>query len=396
MNGDVVHSRCCGVDVHKESRKFGTTTQEINAFVDWLRSRDIRLVAMESTGVYWRPVWNLLEGQFDVKLANSEHIRNIPGRKTDRKDGEWIAKLLQHDLVPTSFIPPKQIRELRDLTRSRTKLVHGRSAVANRVQKVLEDANIKLASVATDILGHSGRAMLDAMVQGQTDVAVLADMARGRMREKIPRLQLALAGHITAHHRMLLRELLDQIDFLDGKIFALESEIWQRSKHFEEAIQLWSTIPGVDRLSAATLVAEIGVDMQQFPSAGHLASWAGLCPGNNESGGKRKSGKLRHGNPWLRSLLCQTAWAASRTKKTYLSAQFHRLAARRGGKRANIAVAHTILVIAYHILKEKRPYQELGGDYFDRIRADGLKRYYVRRLQGLGLEVTLTPVAASS
>jgi transposase len=414
MNGDVVHSRCCGVDVHKdsiaacmrwiddsgnvakESRKFGTTTQEINAFVDWLRSRDIRLVAMESTGVYWRPVWNLLEGQFDVKLANSEHIRNIPGRKTDRKDGEWIAKLLQHDLVPTSFIPPKQIRELRDLTCSRTKLVHGRSAVANRVQKVLEDANIKLASVATDILGHSGRATLDAMVQGQTDVAVLADMARGRMREKIPRLQLALAGHITAHHRMLLRELLDQIDFLDGKIFALESEIWQRSKHFEEAIQPWSTIPGVDRLSAATLVAEIGVDMQQFPSAGHLASWAGLCPGNNESGGKRKSGKLRHGNPWLRSLLCQTAWAASRTKKTYLSAQFHRLAARRGGKRANIAVAHTILVIAYHILKEKRPYQELGGDYFDRIRADGLKRYYVRRLQGLGLEVTLTPVAASS
>ena len=414
MNGDVVHSRCCGVDVHKdsiaacmrwiddngnvakESRKFGTTTQEINAFADWLRSRDIRLVAMESTGVYWRPVWNLLEGQFEVKLANSEHIRNIPGRKTDRKDGEWIAKLLQHDLVPTSFIPPKEIRELRDLTRSRTKLVHGRSAVANRVQKVLEDANIKLASVATDILGHSGRAMLDAMVQGQSDVAVLADMARGRMREKIPRLRLALEGHITAHHRMLLRELLDQIDFLDGKIFALEGEIWQRSKQFEKPIRLWSAIPGVDRLSAATLVAEIGVDMRQFPSAGQLASWAGLCPGNNESGGKRKSSKLRHGNPWLRSLLCQVAWAASRTKKTYLSAQFHRLAARRGGKRANIAVAHTILVIAYHILKEKRPYQELGGDYFDRIRAEGLKRYYVRRLQGLGMEVTLTPVAVSS
>lgn len=414
MDGDVVHSRCCGVDVHKdsiaacvrwiddtgkvgkESRKFGTTTQEINAFANWLRSRDIRLVAMESTGVYWRPIWNLLEGRFEVKLANSEHIRNIPGRKTDRKDGEWIAKLLQHDLVPTSFIPPKEIRELRDLTRSRTKLVQGRSAVANRVQKVLEDANIKLASVATDILGHSGRAMLDAMVSGQTDVTILADMARGRMREKIPRLQLALAGYITGHHRMLLRELLDQIDFLDGKIFALETEIWRQSKPFEEAIRLWTTIPGVDRLLAATLIAEIGVDMGQFPSAGHLASWAGLCPGNNESGGKRKSGKLRHGNPWLRSVLCQAAWAASRTKKTYLSAQFHRLAARRGGKRANIAVAHTILVIAYHILKEKRPYEELGGDYFDRIRADGLKRYYVRRLQGLGLEVTITPVAVNS
>jgi transposase len=409
MNGDVIHPRCCGVDVHKdsiaacvrwiddkgtvgkESRKFGTTTHEINAFADWLRSRDIRLVAMESTGVYWRPIWNLLEGQFEVKLANSEHIRNIPGRKTDRKDGEWIAKLLQHDLVPTSFIPPKEIRELRDLTRSRTKLVQGRSAVANRVQKVLEDANIKLASVATDILGHSGRAMLDAMIQGQSDVGVLANMARGRMREKIPRLQLALAGHLTAHHRLLLRELLDQIDFLNGKIFVLESEIWQRSKSFDDVIRLWSTIPGVDRLSAATLVAEIGPDMRQFPSAGHLASWAGLCPGNNESAGKRKSGKIRHGNPWLRSLLCQTAWAAARTKRTYLAAQFHRLAARRGGKRANIAVAHSILVIAYHLLKEKRPYQELGGDYFDRIRSEGLKRYYVKRLQGLGLQVTIAP-----
>jgi transposase len=358
-----------------------------------LNSRNIQLIAMESTGVYWRPVWNLLESHFDIKLANSEHIRNLPGRKTDKKDGEWIAKLLQHDLVPTSFIPPKAIRELRDLTRSRTKLVQGRSAVANRIQKVLEDANIKLASVASDVLGHSGRAMLDAMIKGQTDVEILAEMARGRMREKIPRLQLALAGFLTDHHRFLLRELLDQIDFLDGKISKLEGEIWQQIEPFEEVILLWSTIPGLDRLSAATLLAEIGSDMAQFPTAGHLASWAGLCPGNNESAGKRKSGKLRHGNPWLRSLLCQAAWAVSRTKKTYLSAQFHRLAARRGGKRANIAVAHSILVIAYHILKEKTPYQELGGDYFDRLRAEGLKGYYVRRLQGLGLEVTLKPVS---
>jgi transposase len=414
MNGDIVHDRCCGVDVHKdslaacvrwldeegkvkkESRTFGTTTLEINALASWLNSRNIQLIAMESTGVYWRPVWNLLEGHFDIKLANSEHIRNLPGRKTDKKDGEWIAKLLQHDLVPTSFIPPKAIRELRDLTRSRTKLVQGRSAVANRIQKVLEDANIKLASVASDVLGHSGRAMLDAMIKGQTDVEILAEMARGRMREKIPRLQLALAGFLTDHHRFLLRELLDQIDFLDGKISKLEGEIWQQIEPFEEVILLWSTIPGLDRLSAATLLAEIGSDMAQFPTAGHLASWAGLCPGNNESAGKRKSGKLRHGNPWLRSLLCQAAWAVSRTKKTYLSAQFHRLAARRGGKRANIAVAHSILVIAYHILKEKKPYQELGGDYFDRIRAEGLKRYYVRRLQGLGLEVTLTNAVLSS
>jgi transposase len=233
--------------------------------------------------------------------------------------------------------------------------------------------------------------MLEAMIDGQTDVAMLADMARGRMREKIVRLRHALTGHLTAHDRLLLRKLLDQVDFLDGKICRFESEIRERSKPFPEAMQLWSTIPGINWLSAATLLAEIGPDMQQFPSAGHLASWAGLCPGNNESGGKRKSGKLRHGNPWLRSLLCQAAWAASRTKKTYLAAQFHRLAARRGGKQANIAVAHTILVIAYHILKENRPYQGLGGDYFDRIRAQSLKRYYVRRLQGLGLEVTLAP-----
>jgi transposase len=414
MNGDIVHARCCGVDVHKdslaacvrwlddegkvnkESRTFGTTTLEINALASWLNSRNIQLIAMESTGVYWRPVWNLLESHFDIKLANSEHIRNLPGRKTDKKDGEWIAKLLQHDLVPTSFIPPKAIRELRDLTRSRTKLVQGRSAVANRIQKVLEDANIKLASVASDVLGHSGRAMLDAMIKGQTDVEILAEMARGRMREKIPRLQLALAGFLTDHHRFLLRELLDQIDFLDGKISKLEGEIWQQIEPFEEVILLWSTIPGLDRLSAATLLAEIGSDMAQFPTAGHLASWAGLCPGNNESAGKRKSGKLRHGNPWLRSLLCQAAWAVSRTKKTYLSAQFHRLAARRGGKRANIAVAHSILVIAYHMLKERKPYQELGGDYFDRLRAEGLKGYYVRRLQGLGLEVTLKPVSVDT
>lgn len=216
------------------------------------------------------------------------------------------------------------------------------------------------------------------------------------MREKIPRLQRALAGFLTEHRRLLLRELLDQIDFLDGKIFILESEIWRQATPFPEITRLWSTIPGVDRLSAATLIAEIGPDMNHFPTAGHLASWAGLCPGNNESADKRKSGKIRHGNPWLRSLLCQVAWAASRTKKTYLSAQFHRLAARRGRKRANIAVAHTILVIAFHLLKENRPYQELGGDYFDQIRAEGLKRYYVRRLQGLGLEVTLNPVPTSS
>ena len=402
---DVIYRRCCGLDVHKdtiaacvrwteetgeshkENRVFGTTTQELEKLAGWMEQHQVRQVAMESTGVYWRPVWNVLEGRFEIRLANAQHIRNLPGKKTDRKDGEWIAKLLQYDLVPASFVPPTPIRQLRDLTRTRVRLVEERVAVTNRIQRILEDANIKLASVATDILGSSGRRMLEAMIEGQTDVEQLADLAKTTLRRKIPQLRLALDGSLNEHHRFWLRQMMDHLEFLEGKIFVIEQEIDRRSRPYEDAIALWITIPGIRRLLAITLVAEIGVDVDQFPAASHLASWAGLCPGNNESGGKRKSGKTRKGNAWLRRALCEAAWGASHTKNTYLVAQFRRLAARRGVKRATMAVAHTILVIAYHMLKNRCQYQELGGDYFDRLRGDGLKRYYLKRLQQLGLAV---------
>ena len=411
---DVVYRRCCGLDVHKdtiaacvrwteetgenhkENRVFGTTTQELEKLARWMEQHQIRQVAMESTGVYWRPVWNVLEGRFEIRLANAQHIRNLPGKKTDRKDGEWIAKLLQYDLVPASFVPPTPIRQLRDLTRTRVRLVEERAAVANRIQRILEDANIKLASVATDVLGYSGRRMLEAMIEGKTNVEQLADLARTTLRRKIPQLRLALDGSLNQHHRFWLRQMMDHLEFLEGKIFVIEQEIDRHSRPFEGAITLWITIPGIGRLLATTLVAEIGVHVEQFPTAAHLASWAGLCPGNNESGGKRKSGKTRKGNAWLRRALCEAAWGASHTKNTYLVAQFRRLAARRGVKRATMAVAHTILVIAYHMLKNRCHYQELGGDYFDRLRGDGLKRYYVKRLQQLGLSVTVEPTSASA
>jgi transposase len=402
---DIVHRRCCGLDVHKdqiaacvrwaedngeieqETRVFGTTTEQLRNPGNWMRGHNVHLVAMESTGVYWRPVWNVLEGDFQLKLANSQHIRNIPGKKTDKKDGAWIAKLLQHDLVPASFVPGTQIQELRELTRARARLVQEKTAVANRIQDVLENANIKLASVASDILGRSGRAMLEQIIAGESDPTRLAELAKAQLRGKIPRLRLALEGRIREHHRFSLRQLMDHLEFLEGKIFVIEEELRRRSQPYQDAIQLWMTIPGVRWLIAVTLAAEIGVDMQQFPSAAQLASWAGVCPGNNESGGKRKSGKTRKGSVWLRRALCEAAWAASRTRNTYLSAQYRRIAAKRGQKRASLAVAHSILVIAYHLLKNKVPYQELGGDYFDRIRTTGLKRYYLKRLEQLGVSV---------
>jgi transposase len=409
---DIVHRRCCGLDVHKdqiaacvrwaedsgeieqETRIFGTTTEQLRSMSDWMRGHGVQLVAMESTGVYWRPVWNILEGDFQLKLANSQHIRNIPGKKTDKKDGAWIAKLLQHDLVPASFVPDTRIQELRELTRARARLVQEKTAVANRIQDVLENANIKLASVASDILGRSGRAMVEAIIAGESDPTRLADLAKAQLRSKIQRLRQALEGRIREHHRFSLRQLMDHLEFLEGKIFIIEEELRRQSQPYEEAIQFWMTIPGVRWLIAVTLVAEIGVDMQQFPSASHLASWAGVCPGNNESGGKRKSGKTRKGSVWLRRALCEAAWAASRTKNTYLSAQYRRIAAKRGQKRASLAVAHTILVIAYHLLKNKVQYYELGGDYFDRIRTAGLKRYYLKRLEQLGVSVTESPASS--
>jgi transposase len=345
---------------------------------------------MESTGVYWKPVWNLLEGQLEMLLVNAQHIKAVPGRKTDQKDSEWIADLLQHGLLRASFVPPTPIRELRDLTRYRASLAQEINRIANRIQKVLEDANIKLASVATDPLGASGRAMLEAIIEGELDSQRLAEMSRGLLRNKIPELREA-QGRVTAHHRFLLRELLDHLYFVQSKMQRIEQEVAERLGPFQSEVARLCTIPGVDRVTAWGLLAEIGMSMKQ--DAQHLASWAGLCPGSHESAGKRKSGKIRKGSLWLRRCLCQGAWAVSTKKNNYLSALYRRLAVRRGSKRATIAVAHKLLVIAYHILRDGTGYSDLGADYFDRLNPEGLRRRLTKRLEGLGFKVTLEPSA---
>ena len=352
---------------------------------------------MESTGVYWKPVWNVLEGHFQIVLANAQHIKAVPGRKTDTKDCQWIAELLQHGLLRASYIPSVMIRDLRDLTRARTSLSQEHSRIASRIQKVLEDANIKLASVASNALGKSGRAMLEAIIGGEESPERLADLALGHLRLKIPQLQTALEGRVRDHHRFLLRSLLRQLQFLEADIALLDArldEIGREHLDLAEALDRWITVPGVDRVAAWSFIAEMGIDVTQFPTAAHLASWAGVCPGNNESAGKRISSRTRKGSPWLRRMACQSAWAAARTKNTYLSAQFKRLAARRGRKCAIIAVAHSILVIGYHLQRRGCTYADLGSSYFDRLHADGLKRYLVKRLESLGHAVILHPRTA--
>lgn len=404
---EVVYECCCGLDVHKrnvvacllgagakEVRIFSTMTADLRALADWLRQHSCRQVAMESTGVYWKPIYNLLEEDFEVLLVNSQHIKAVPGRKTDVKDCEWIAQLLRHGLLKGSFIAERRLRDLRDLTRHRTKLIQQRASVANRVQKVLEDANIKLASVATDALGKSGWAMMEALTAGEEDPATLANLARGRLKKKKKELRKALEGALRGHHRFLLQELLDQIRYLQGAIERTSEHIEQRMRPFEEAVVLLDTIPGVDRLAAQSVIAEIGVDMSQFPTHRHLASWAGMCPGQNESAGKNRSGKTRKGSRWLRRILTESAWGATRVKNSYFKAFYYRLAARRGRKRALLAVGHAILVVAYHLLKERTPYQELGGDFFDRLHEGRLTRYLVKRLEKLGHQVTLEPTVA--
>jgi transposase len=410
---DTLYPRCAGIDVHKanvvvcvrccgrgkkvseEVRTFSTMTRDLLALADWLAEQGVTHVAMESTGVYWKPVFNILEGGVRVILVNAEHIKQVPGRKTDVKDCQWIAQLLQHGLLKASFVPPQPIRELRDLTRQRTQLIQERAAAANRIQKVLEDANVKLASVATDVLGASGRDMLEALIAGETDPEQLADLARKRLREKIPQLQLALQGRATEHHRFLLRMHLDHVSHLEELIGRLGARVEEATGPFAEAEQRLQTIPGISQRVAETVVAEIGPNMDQFPSAGHLASWAGMCSGNNESAGKRRSGRCTHGNRWLKRILVQAAWAASHTKGTYLAAQYRRLAKRRGRKRALVAVGHTLLGIIYHVLKRGTTYQELGPEFLDRLEPERLTRQLIKRLEALGHKVTLEPRPAA-
>jgi transposase len=359
------------------------------ALSDWLVAYGCTHVAMESTGDYWKPVFNMLEGTFEVLLVNAQHVKAVPGRKTDVKDAAWLAELLQHGLLRASFIPPVAQRELRDLTRYRSTFIRERVTLINRVQKLLEDANIKLAAVASDIMGVSGRAMLAALLAGLTDPQALAELAKGRLRAKRELLAQALDGRVKPHHRFVLTELLCQIDSLDETIARFDTQIQAISGPFEGAIGLLDTIPGVARPTAEMIVAEIGTDMSRFPSADHLASWAGVAPGNHESAGKRTSGKTRQGNRFLRTVLVQAAHAAARTKGGYLSAQYRRLATRRGKKRAIMAVAHSMLVMAYHMIQRQEPYREAGADFFDRLQPEDTARRLVKRLEHLGYHVTL-------
>jgi transposase len=409
---DVLYSHCCGLDVHKKTvvaclltpgangqpakaiRTFSTMTADLVALADWLAAAGCTHVAMESTGVYWKPIYNLLEQRFELLLVNARHIKAVPGRKTDVRDSEWLADLLQHGLLRGSFVPDRAQRELRELTRYRLALVRERTAEANRLQKTLEGANIKLAAVATDILGVSGRHILEALVDGTTDASALADLARGLLRKKIPELERALTGQVDAHQRFLIQRHLQQITGLDTAIADVSGEIAERVHPFEAIIARLDTIPGIGRYVAEALLAEIGTDMSRFPSAGHLASWAGMCPGNQASAGKRQSGKTRKGSPWLRALLIQAAHAAGRTRHTYLAAQYHRLAARRGKKRAAVAVGHTILVIVYYLITRETEYEDLGPQYFDERDRAAVERRLVRRLEQLGYNVALTPTAA--
>jgi transposase len=405
---DVVNPRCCGIDVHKasvcacisikegnqsrkEKRRFDTTTAQLRELAAGLGEWKITRVAMEATGVYWKPVWNVLEEGFELLLVNPQHLKSIPGKKTDFKDGERIADLLQHGLLRGSFVPPRPIRELRDLTRMRATLAQERSSVISRIEKTLEDPNLKLGVVASDVVGVSGRAILNAIVRGETDAAQLAEMAKGTLRNKIPQLRLALEGNITEHHRFLLGQWLEMLDFIERQMRTLERQIEDKSHPFEALLQTWMQVPGLRRINAYSLLAEIGAEMQQFPTAAHLASWAAVCPGNRESAGKQASGRTCPGNPWLRRTLCEAAWAASRTKNSYFRALYQRKVRTRGKNRALIAVAHSLLVTVYSFTTAGQPYRDLGLDYFDRLNRQHLERSLVKRLEKLGNHVTLEP-----
>jgi transposase len=404
---DVLYERCVGLDVHRDTvvaclltpegrqlRTFGTMTDDLLALADWLIGQRVSHVAMESTGVYWKPVYNLLEGSgLELLVVNARHIKAVPGRKTDVRDAEWIADLLRHGLLRGSFIPDRAQRELRELVRYRKRLIEERGREAQRLHKTLEGANVKLGAVASDILGVSGRAMLSALVAGRDDPEALAALAQGRLRDKHDRLVAALRGLIGPHQRRLLATQLRHVDFLDAEIADLSAQITERMRPFEPAIELATTTPGIGRRSAEAILAEIGVDMRRFPSDRHLASWARMCPGMDESAGKRGSGATGRGNRWLRSALVEAAHSAARTKNTYLAAQYRRLAGRRGANRAAVAVGHTILVALYHMLRDGVMYEDLGSTWFDERDRRATTRHAVRRLEALGYRVTLESAA---
>jgi transposase len=406
-------ARACGLDVHKKLvvacvrildskdgtvqstlRKFGTMTADLMELREWLAELKVTHVAMESTGVYWQPVFNVLESHFETWVVNAQHIKKVPGRKTDMKDAEWIAQLMQCGLLRPSFVPDRQQRDLRDLTRQLTKLVQQRNAVDNRIQKVLETANIKLGSVASDVLGVSGRKMIEGLLAGEKDVTVLAELARSQLRGKIPELQRALQGELTEHHRFLLQQLLGQYDFLQKQIQSVSERLGAVAPpSFRAAVEQLDAIVGVGERGARALLAETGTDMSRFPSHKHFASWAGRCPGNHESAGKRKTGKTPAANRHLDAVLTEMAHAAVRSKNSYFKAQYHRLAGRRGKKRAIGAVKHSLLVTIYFMLRDNKPYQDLGADYFNKLNPQQRIRYHVRKLQELGQEVELSPIA---
>jgi transposase len=408
---DIVISQCAGLDVHQATvvatvrvpddrggrrvvtETFGTMTADLLALRDWLRAYGVTHVALESTGVYWKPVYYVLEDTVTLLLINMHELKRVPGRKTDVQDSEWLAQLLECGLLKASFVPPPPIRELRDLTRYRVQQVRNRSQEVNRLCKVLEDAGVKLTTVVSDVMGASGRAMLQALVDGTTDPAVLADLARGKLRKKLPELQRALEGRFRPHHAFLIKQIFTKIDFLDEALAQLTAEIDRRLVPFEPMLTALDTIPGVDRIGAISIVAETGGDMSRFPTAGHLCSWGAMCPGQNESAGKRRSGKTRKGNRYLRGTLIQAGLGAMRKNGSALQARYHRVARHQGHKKAIVAVGHQILEIAYYVMRDGVTYDELGADYFDRRHAERAVRRHVRHLEALGFRVTVEKAA---
>jgi transposase len=407
---EVLHARCAGLDVHKDTivacvrlaagdevqqevRSFATTTQGLLALADWLVASGVTHAAMEATGVYWKPVWHVLESACELVLANSAHVRNVPGRKTDVNDAVWIADLLAHGLVRASFVPPTPVLELRDLTRTRKQLVREIAQHTLRIQKVLEDANIKITGLISDVLGLSGRAILEALANGETDPERLVDLTRGRLKAKRAALVQALQGHVSEHHRFLIRLHLGQIDALQRAVGEIEARLGEVLVPFRWATRLLTTMPGVSDIVAHVIVAEIGTDMQRFPTSGHLISWAGLCPRMDQSAGKRRSTRIRHGAPWLKTVLVQAAWAGSRKRDSYLRAQFLRLKGRRGAKKAIMAVAASMLTAAYYMLRDGVEYRDLGADHFDRRDRTKVANRLIRRLEELGLKVQVEAAA---